>query len=52
MVKCESLRMNMYRITHTGKSMNFPVTCLMGRPGGEWGQIFCIITQDTRKVEL
>ena len=26
MVKCESLRMNMYRITHTGKSMNFPVT--------------------------
>ena len=26
MVKCESLRMNMYRITQTGKSMNFPVT--------------------------
>ena len=26
MVKCESLRMNMYRITHTGKSVNFPVT--------------------------
>ena len=26
MVKCESLQMNMYRITHTGKSMNFPVT--------------------------
>ena len=26
MVKCESLRMNMYRITHTGKSMNFLVT--------------------------
>ena len=25
---------------------------LMGRPGGEWGQIFYIITQDTRKVEL
>ena len=30
MVKCESLRMNMYRITHTGKSMNFPVTILRG----------------------
>ena len=28
MVKCESLRMNMYRITHTGKSVNFPVTPL------------------------
>ena len=26
MVKCESLRMNMFRITHTGKSINFPVT--------------------------
>ena len=26
MAKCESLRMNMYRITHTGKSVNFPVT--------------------------
>ena len=26
MVKCESLRINMYRITHTGKSVNFPVT--------------------------
>ena len=26
MVKCKSLRMNMYRITHTGKSTNFPVT--------------------------
>ena len=26
MVKCESLRMNIYRITHTGKSVNFPVT--------------------------
>ena len=26
MVKCESLRINMFRITHTGKSMNFPVT--------------------------
>ena len=25
-VKCESLRINMYRITHTGKSVNFPVT--------------------------
>ena len=23
MVKCESLRINMYRITHTGKSVNF-----------------------------
>ena len=28
MVKCESLRLNMYRITHTGKSMNFPITLL------------------------
>ena len=28
MVKCESLRINMYRITHTGKSVNFPVTLL------------------------
>ena len=28
MVKCESLRMNMYRITQTGKSMNFPVTAV------------------------
>ena len=29
MVKCESLRINMFRITHTGKSVNFPVTsCL------------------------
>ena len=27
MVKCESLRINMFRITHTGKSVNFPVTC-------------------------
>ena len=26
MVKCESLRINMFRITHTGNSMNFPVT--------------------------
>ena len=26
MVKCESLRINMFRITHTGKSENFPVT--------------------------
>ena len=26
MVKCESLRINMLRITHTGKSVNFPVT--------------------------
>ena len=26
MVKCESLRINMFRITHTGKSMNVPVT--------------------------
>ena len=31
MVKCESLRMNMFRITRTGKSMNFPVTlCSVG----------------------
>ena len=28
MVKCESLRINMFRITHTGKSVNFPVTLL------------------------
>ena len=28
MVKCESLRINMFRITHTGKSVNFPVTIL------------------------
>ena len=26
MIKCESLGINMYRITHTGKSVNFPVT--------------------------
>ena len=26
MVKCESLRIHMFRITHTGKSVNFPVT--------------------------
>ena len=26
MVKCENLRINMFRITHTGKSVNFPVT--------------------------
>ena len=26
MVKCESLRINVFRITHTGKSVNFPVT--------------------------
>ena len=26
MIKCESLRINMYRITRTGKSVNFPVT--------------------------
>ena len=26
MVKCESLRINLFRITHTGKSVNFPVT--------------------------
>ena len=32
MVKCESLRMNMYRITHTGKSMNFPVTKAKEKP--------------------
>ena len=29
MVKCKSLRINMFRITHTGKSVNFPVTILM-----------------------
>ena len=29
MVKCESLRINMFRITHTGKSVNFPVTPLI-----------------------
>ena len=28
MVKCESLRINMFQITHTGKSVNFPVTLL------------------------
>ena len=28
MVKCESLRINMLRITHTRKSVNFPVTTL------------------------
>ena len=28
MVKCESLRINMFRITHTGKSVNFPVTTI------------------------
>ena len=26
MVKCKSLRINMFLITHTGKSVNFPVT--------------------------
>ena len=26
MVKCKSLRINMLQITHTGKSVNFPVT--------------------------
>ena len=26
MVECESLGINMFRIAHTGKSMNFPVT--------------------------
>ena len=26
MVKCESLLINMFRIKHTGKSVNFPVT--------------------------
>ena len=26
MVKYESLRINMFRITHRGKSINFPVT--------------------------
>ena len=26
MVKYESLRINMFRITHTGNSVNFPVT--------------------------
>ena len=31
MVKCESLRINMYRITHSGKSVNFPVTQLFKR---------------------
>ena len=30
MVKCESLRINMFRITHTGKSVNFPVTPSVG----------------------
>ena len=30
MVKCESLRINMFRITHTGKSVNFPVTTVVG----------------------
>ena len=25
-VKCESLRINMFRITHTEKSVNLPVT--------------------------
>ena len=29
MVKWKSLRINMFRITHTGKSVNFPVTILM-----------------------
>ena len=26
MIKCKSLRINMLPITHTGKSVNFPVT--------------------------
>ena len=29
MVKCKSLRINMFRITHTGKSVNFPVTSVI-----------------------
>ena len=29
MVKCESFRINMFRITHTGKSVNFPVTLII-----------------------
>ena len=36
MVICESLRINMFRITHTGKSVNFPVT-IATPPGGEEG---------------
>ena len=28
MVKCESLRINMFPITHTEKSVNFPVTAI------------------------
>ena len=31
MVKSESLRINMFRITRTGKSVNFPVTILIRR---------------------
>ena len=30
MVKCESLRINVFGITHTGKSVKFPVT--LGTP--------------------
>ena len=38
MVKCESLRINMFRITHTGKSVNFPVTadCIVANKVISW----------------
>ena len=36
MVKCESLRINMFRITHTGKSVNFPVTVSVQQAKQTW----------------
>ena len=40
MVKCESLRINMFRVTHTGKSVDFPVTINMFQERVPRGLVF------------
>ena len=41
MVKCKSLRINMFRITHTGKSVNFPVT-VKQQAAQKYEFLFCL----------
>ena len=42
MVKCKSLRINMFRITHMGKSVNFPVTRIISNIPGHHTKLFSI----------
>ena len=45
MVKCESLRMNMYRITHTGKISKFSRNS-MSHPGSNAKFLFVGLSED------